>query len=464
MKRRFLCLVLALLILCAVSGCAEEVEAKTLTIRMTSILGDSDSNAVYSGVLREFSTDNSIYIKDTTSVRSDAYKLGCVMEETYTGTEAPDIVYYYSSELSGEKLRQYFVPLSEIKKDYPDFASGISEKALESVRADDGEIYCIPVSGSFLGIAVNKAIFETNGLAVPTNRAELASAAKTLSQRGIILFANPADDCADILEQILLALGGEESVEKALDGVSGSDALWQQTLTIYDELYAAGAFPPAAISGDFEKYVSPTDLHDAILGADRDKHTHVDPFELFGSSKAAMIAIDADEVSSIASGENIDLIMLPLDRTDWMTASFIEGFFITRTAYNSTLKRDLVVDIVSRMITPESCAGFAQAAGGASAAKDTSMLENKLCANASQRIFESEHLYKTTQSGARTARWNEITKIVAAHSLGAVDVPQSVRLIGDRTISIDSLISEATAQNAVVSSSDAAQSAALPAA
>ncbi|MBQ6796717.1 MAG: hypothetical protein IJP10_01760 [Clostridia bacterium] len=451
LKKRLLCLMLSMLLVLAAAGCSKEVEAKTVTLKTVSILGGSSEMDVYGGVLAAFSAENSsIYVRDTTVNRSEAYKLDAALEATYTGTDSPDVVYYYAQELSGESLRKYFVPLSEIRKDYPGFASGISDKALDCVRADDGEVYCIPCFGEFSGIAVNTKLLAE----IPSDKTQLVSSAKELAASGVILFANPADDCAAVIRQILLCTGGEQSVADALDCVSGSDVLWNGTLAIYDELYNAGAFPPAAITDELAQYVSASDLHDAILGADRDKKNRTDAFELFNSGKAAMIAFSAEDYNRITVTDSVELVMLPLSPVNWVTAAYSEGFFITRTAYNSTVRRDLAVGLVDEMASAQNCADYAKAAGGVSANTDISPLGNTLSASASKRVFESSVIYKNSVSDLDTTRWNEIESHIAAHSSGAVDVGQTVTLLTDRTVDLNELKTQEMQQNTVVSASD----------
>lgn len=446
---------LAFLLVCCAAGCSQELEAKTVTLRTVSILGSSDAMNVYAGALAKFSEENSsIYLRDTTVNRSEAYKLDAALESTYTGTNAPDVVYYYSKELSGETLRQYFVPLSEIRKDYPGFASGISEKALDCVRADDGEVYCIPCFGSFYAVAVNTKLLADNSVQMPADKAQLIAAAKTLSAADSMLFANPADDCAGIMLQILLSIGGENAVADALGCVSGSDVVWNQALSIYGELYSAEAFPPAALTDELAQYVSASDLHDNVLGADRDKKSRLDAFELFNSGKAAMIAVGSDDFDKITINSDIEIIMLPVLSVDYMAASYSEGFFITRTAYSSTVRRDLAVGLVDSMTSSSNCAGFAQAFGGVSANTDYDSLGHPFLVSATRKTFEASVLYTGSTSKPETTRWNEIEGHIAAFSSGAVTADQTVTLITDSATDLGSLKEQELQQNTAVSPTD----------
>lgn len=433
--KRLLCAVLScLLITSAAAGCSEdEIEAKTVTLRTVSMLGGSGAGDVYNSVLGKFSKEHSgIYVRDTSAQRSESYKLDLMLESTYTGTGAPDIVYYYSKDLSGEKLRQYFVPLSEIRQSYPEFAKDLNKKALDCVQADDGEIYCIPCFGGFAGMAVNTKPFTEVGInELPTTKDELLAAARVLSAAGYILFADPADDCAGIIDQIFLSLGGEKTRSAAIETVSGSDAEWTAALSIYDELYAAGAFPPAAYSDDLAPFVPAPTIHDALLGADRDKKTHLDALELFNSGKAAMIYIDQDNVGSLSTQTGIDLKTLKFGNENWSYGTFSEGFFITRTAFASAARRDLAIELVDSMTKAEMCANFAKAQNSVSAARDFDMLaDSPIIKMASNYIIRADRIYTNMNTDAPT--WRAALKHLGARSLEAVDAAQTVALITGR--------------------------------
>jgi raffinose/stachyose/melibiose transport system substrate-binding protein len=63
--------------------------------------------------------------------------------------------------------------------------SGIAPAALDAGRGADGEVYGVPFAIQLQSVIYNKAVFEANGLAVPTTMDEFNAAAETLKAAGI---------------------------------------------------------------------------------------------------------------------------------------------------------------------------------------------------------------------------------------------------------------------------------------
>ena len=170
-----LALVLSLLLSC-LSGCGED-EKKHFVLRSFSTLGSEEDAAAYSAVLAEYSkTHKNVVINDTSTTKAGSYKLELSLASTYRGAGTPDVIYYSAIDDMSD-LCDFFVTVDEIRKDYPKFASHISEAAINSVAASDGKRYCIPVRGEWRGIVVNAAMFRKSSLKIPEKWDDIIRAA-----------------------------------------------------------------------------------------------------------------------------------------------------------------------------------------------------------------------------------------------------------------------------------------------
>ncbi len=393
--RKITALLLSLLLcLAAFCGCGEE-EAAAVTLRTMSTLGDADEYAVYSSLISGFSAAYpDVYIRDTTVAAAEAFRLNYDKAETYSRAGAPHVVYCNAADCAA-LLPEYFVSLDEIREVYPDFAADLDAAALECFRQPDGSIYCLPVMGEWSAIVVNTALFDQFSVTIPSDWSSLLYAVSELSSRGVLPFANAADDAAIILESLLFSYGGEDTASLGLQGYSNiisSD--WQLALSDFAQLVRSGAFAPAALSDamrqqliDSAPPVSPTDvsatdapaasaelfcghpaayfppLYDDVLGADRDRSTRTDACELFCSGKAAMIALDSSQLSDIRFDETCAVIPIPApdgsayDNT--IPGGFTCGFAITRRAFSDPALRDAAVAFAETMISREAAAQYA---------------------------------------------------------------------------------------------------------
>lgn len=439
----------AALLLTALCGCGKD-EPLTITLRTMSTLGDSAEYDVYSSLIAEFSAANpDIYIRDTTVAAADAFRLNAAKEATYSGSGAPHVV-YYTAEGGLSQLSEYFVSVEEIREEYPDFAAGISDSVLDGFRLADGKVYCIPVMGEWSGIVVNRALFIENSVAVPSDWNSLLDAVLQLSAKGVLPFANSADDCAAMLEALITAYGSENAAALGLEGYSNIiEPHWRLALADLAQLFGSGAFAPASLTADIEQEladsapapevtsatdvsasdaavqsaVSDADLfcghplssfpefYDDILGSDRDRSTRTDAAALFNSGLAAMIIIDSSELSDINYADGCAVIPFtsPLgDSADVLIGGFRSGFAITRRAFADPNVREAAVAFVDLM-TGQNAAGQFAAMGylPANSGEDISLsgaVGSLLSASS------AEHYCLTTRTGSATARWSSINR------------------------------------------------------
>ena len=296
-----LALVLSLLLSC-LSGCGED-EKKHFVLRSFSTLGSEEDAAAYSAVLAEYSkTHKNVVINDTSTTKAGSYKLELSLASTYRGAGTPDVIYYSAIDDMSD-LCDFFVTVDEIRKDYPKFASHISEAAINSVAASDGKRYCIPVRGEWRGIVVNAAMFRKSSLKIPEKWDDIIRAAHHFeNNKKVSLFANNLDESSSLIEYMVRSLGGMKSVRSAING--SPDENWSTVLDAIEALDELNAFPKMQ-KGSFDNLVSPSDL----------RHTSQKKLssavELYNSGKAAILLLDNSVCGEIDTDLDSNYIALP---------------------------------------------------------------------------------------------------------------------------------------------------------
>lgn len=435
------------LLLTALCGCGKD-KAVIVTLRTVSTLGDAEEYTAYSSLIAEFSTEYpDIYIRDTTTAAADAYRLNASDAETYTASNAPHVV-YCSSEDVMPAVSEYFVSVDEIRSVYPDFASNIDSRLLESLRLADGQVYCVPVLGEWTAIVVNESLLNKYSVDAPTDWNMLLDTVFQLSAQGILPFANAADDAAAMLEALVIAYGGSECASLGLEGYSNIiSSYWLPAFSDFAQLCRSGAFAPAALTPDIGQELlssapeaavtsssdigsegetlSGSDLlfghsfsdfpeaYDNILGSDRDRSVRTDAISLFNSGLAAMIMLDSSELSLIDSVNSCKVIPFPspLDNGSVLTGGCTSGFAITRRAFNDPNIREAAVSFVEHMTSAAAAEKFAALGYLPSVSSDSIS-----CTGAVGSLLENSgaaQLAPTTRSGSSTVAWNSIGRMCA---------------------------------------------------
>jgi len=131
--------------------------------------------------LWKFISDNDVLGPDldveAVLVQSDNYDTKL---RTDLQSNAPDLF----QARAGAAWLASFIQAGIIKPTTVDLA-GIAPAALDSARGADGELYGVPFAIQMQSVIYNKAVFEANGISVPTTEAEFTAAADTLKAAGI---------------------------------------------------------------------------------------------------------------------------------------------------------------------------------------------------------------------------------------------------------------------------------------
>lgn len=299
---RFLSLIVALsLSLTVFSSCGKK-EKTHFVMRTYSTFGAEGDLSVYSDIITEYTKNHkNVVINDTTTTRSNSYKMALSIASTYRGANAPDVVYFSSiSDMS--ELSDFFMTVDEIRADYPKFAKSISEAAIDSAAANDGGRYCIPVRGDWQGIVVNAALFRKSALQIPQTWEDLIRAATHFEKNNVSLFANSLDESSALIEYLVRSLGGTKSVSSAMNG--SPDDCWKQALEAVEQLDELNAFPDM-----------PQEAFDYLVSASDLKHTSNEErpssVDLYNSGRAAILLIDNTMCGSINTDIDSQYIALP---------------------------------------------------------------------------------------------------------------------------------------------------------
>lgn len=299
---KFSALTIVLSILLTVFSSCGKNEKKHFVMRTYSTFGEESDLAAYSEIITEYTKDHkNVTINDTTTTQSNSYKMALSIASTYRGANSPDVV-YFSSMKDMSELSDFFMTVDEIRADYPKFAAGISEAAIDSAAADDGGRYCIPVRGDWQGIVVNAALFRSSKLRIPETWEDIVRAASHFQKGDVYLFANSLDDSSALMEYLVRGLGGVKSVNSAMEG--NPDNCWTQVLEAVEQLDEMRAFPSMPQEA-FDYLVSKSDL----------KNTSQDQLpsavDLYNSGKAAILLIDNTMCGSINTDIDSQYIAMP---------------------------------------------------------------------------------------------------------------------------------------------------------
>ncbi len=308
---KWISLMLAFIFMISLVGCSKPTPAASVeetpketpkdtkvTIKLFTNLPDRASRQ---GKLEQLLLDN--YMKENPNV---VIEVEALQDEPYkqkfkayaSGNQLPDLfsVWGQPSFFNPVMKAGYAAELNAA--DYKDY--GFFNGALDGFSMD-GRLFGLPRNTDYMVLYYNKAIFESNGVKVPTSYEELIEAAKSFRAKGIAPIAmNGKDKWAISLlyQDLVIKEGGDQKL-------------------IYDALNGKAKFTENAVlkkaAEDVKLLMDVKGFQDSFVAADYGAANN-----LFAQEKAAMYYMGAWEVGmdsnpdfSDAFKKNVDVVPFP---------------------------------------------------------------------------------------------------------------------------------------------------------
>lgn len=168
MKRT--CLVMAVILAAGIlTGCNTTDKKAGGSVELTVVTPFSESdgnrqNFVDAYKAYEVASGNTVIDVETDAI-DESWKLNVL--EYFRNENEPDVINFFIGADANELIENNkLVPISEIRKEYPDYASNMKE-SLMPVSPYDGRQYAVAVYGYWEGLFVNKKVLEDCGVALP---------------------------------------------------------------------------------------------------------------------------------------------------------------------------------------------------------------------------------------------------------------------------------------------------------
>ena len=350
------CFVMAgILSLSILTGCnqIEETPVGGVEITVVTPFSESDGNRksfVNAYKAYEKATGNIVDDVETSSV-NEAWKLS-VLESFRSGKE-PDVINFFIGADADELIKNNkLVPIGEIRKEYPDYASNMKE-SLMPVSTYDGRQYAVAVYGYWEGLFVNKKVLEDCGIELPGadyTWDQFLADCEIIRDQGYTPIACSLGQIPHYwFEYCIFNNGVVASHAKVPE--TASDAIaqnWIAGLNDIKMLYDAGFFPADTNEVD-DDTTSQLILEDKAA------------FLLDGSWKVGWFQDKAAEMGIDIN--NFTVTYFPSKGARKSTdavGGFSMGYSITRKAWDDPVKRQACVDFVTAMTTDEVTSTFGE--------------------------------------------------------------------------------------------------------
>ncbi|MBR5095258.1 MAG: carbohydrate ABC transporter substrate-binding protein [Oscillospiraceae bacterium] len=169
MRKRILALLLAVLALFSLAGCASRAEEPApeqgVDLNVVTSYGRGDGNRKsFEAAVASFEAKTGHHVIDGSSISSEEWK-NKVLTDFMTGSE-PDVLFYFT-DVDAEPFINAgrVVSIEEIREEYPDYATNMKQ-AMMAV-ASDGKHYAVPSTGYWEDLFVNRRVLAACGLSLP---------------------------------------------------------------------------------------------------------------------------------------------------------------------------------------------------------------------------------------------------------------------------------------------------------
>ncbi|MDF2594554.1 MAG: extracellular solute-binding protein [Clostridia bacterium] len=239
--------------------------------------------------------------------------------------------------------------LTELLKQNPEWYDQFRKATWDYVTVDD-RVYGLPLEIIYEGLFINKDLFNTYRVKIPTNFDELLEAVRIFRENDIIPIAyNATPEGSYIYQNIVMKLGGKTDVEHPFDEKGEIKSCYIEGMNYMKRLYDAGAFPEQTFFLD-------------------DKKRN----DLFLDKKAAMIVQGSWFIGDNALGaedSTVDIIPFPMiegGKAD--KSSIIYGcgngiFHMSQKAWEDEEIKEACILLLKELTSPKTAALFSEGSG-----------------------------------------------------------------------------------------------------
>lgn len=351
-----LCLVMAgILALGALAGCGKTDKKSNGNVELTVITPFSESdgnrqNYVDAYKAYEQETGNTIIDDETTAV-DEAWKLNVL--EKFRNGEDPDVINFFIGSDADELIKNdKLVPISEIRKEFPEYASNMKE-SLMPVSTYDGRQYAVAVYGYWEGLFVNKKVLEDCGIEVPGadyTWDQFLADCRTIRDKGYTPIACSLKQIPHYWFEYTVFNNGTVASHSQIPADVNDEIgqKWVAGLNDIKMLYDEGFFPENTNEVD-------DDTTSMLMLEDKAA------FLVDGSWKVGWFQDNAEVAGADINNFTVTYFPSKGERkpTD-AVGGFSMGYSITRKAWEDTAKRKACVEFVTAMTTDEVASTFGE--------------------------------------------------------------------------------------------------------
>jgi len=167
MKKTFVLLIIAVVLPMLLVGCGEDNhDGPTEIFVVTSFWLCDDVVGPFADAIQTFKAETGHTVDHRwTNAVNEEWKMEVI--NRFNSGNIPDVVFFFTGADADDLVREgHFVPISEIRAEFPGFASNMRDSLLP-VSPADGRQYAVPVNGFWQGLFVNTRVLESAGVAIP---------------------------------------------------------------------------------------------------------------------------------------------------------------------------------------------------------------------------------------------------------------------------------------------------------
>lgn len=327
----------------AVTASAEE----GVSLNVTTTFAGTESNVdLYQETIQNWEKETGNKVEDSSSTADETFKAR-VISDFETGAE-PDVMFYFNGNDSNSFVEAgKVVPIEEIRKEYPEYASNMKDDMIPASPAD-GVQYAVPFYGYWEGLYCNKAVLEAAGVEIPgadTTWDQFLESCQKIKDAGYTPIAvSLAKEPHYWFEFSIFNHDTAKThltLPDAVDDAAGQ--AWQAGLGDIKELY--------------EK---------EFLSENTNTATADEVFQSFLEGKSAFYVDGSWKMGGIKEGtddiDNFTVTYVPGNgdrKSTDIVAGLSSGWYISRKCWEDEAKRDAAVDLIETFISDESVSKFA---------------------------------------------------------------------------------------------------------